>query len=181
MIAGLLLLCGSLILIFAARSFKDIRLNLALVLTACLFMGQATVMLNQVRVNQTAQSGPSGIVAQQGDPSDATQQQTPQSGSEQADSSAPVAWDQGGTLMSADLGQWRLGDYSDRLASAASLLKNLRQERLFTASIRSDQDYRPWAAALVACLEVSSSPDQSAVLELARTCTRDDGLKPYLQ
>lgn len=135
-------------------------------------------MLNQVRVNQIAQSG---AVAHQGAQSDAIQQKTSQSGSEQTERSAVMGWDQGGTLMSVPLGKWRLGDYSDRLASAASLLKNLRQERLFTASIRSDQDYRPWAAALVACLEATSASDQSAVLELARTCTREDGLKPYLQ
>lgn len=135
-------------------------------------------MLNQVRVNQTAQSG---TPSHQGDHSDSIQHKTAQSGLKQTESSAPVAWDQGGTLMSVDLGKWRLGDYSDRLASAASLLKNLRQERLFTASIRSDQDYRPWAAALVACLEATSASDQSAVLELARACTRNEALKPYLQ
>lgn len=173
-LAGVLLLCGSLILTFAARSFKDIRLNLALVLTACLFMGQGTIMLSQVRV---ANSAVPAVSATQSNPPDASVASVQTNNS----STGQTAWDQGGTLQGSQLGAWRLGEYTNRLASAAALLKTLRQERLFTASIRSEQDYRPWAAALVACLEASLARDDTPVIGLARDCTRSDGLKPYLQ
>jgi hypothetical protein len=163
LLAAVLIISGSLLLILAARSFKSIKANLALVLTAFLFLGQATVLLNQVRV--TVPAGAPAVDSQ---------------ASASSELPGQIAWDQGGTLTQAKLGKWRLGDYSDRLASAAALLKTLRQQRQFVASIRSEQDYRPWAAALVACLEASQAGDEAEVPGLARQCTQEHGLQKYL-
>lgn len=162
LLAALLMISGSILLIFSARSFKSIKANLALVLTSFLFLGQGTLMISQVRVKGSELAR----AAEPSPPPEAT----------------PVmsAWDQGGTLGQANLGQWRLGEYANRLASAAALIRVLRQERVFVASIRSEQEYRPWAAALVACLEASSAGDETPIPALARQCAQNNGLKPFL-
>lgn len=161
-LATVLLVSGSVLLILAVRRFEDLRINFGLGLTCLLFLGQGTSLLSQLggRVKQqvpaTAKAAPTG---------------TP----------APVSWDQGGTLQAASLDTWRQGSYDNRLASAADLLKDLRRQQLFAASIRSQQDYRPWAAALVACLEASPADLAEPVRQLAQACVADDGLRRYLR
>ncbi|MEZ0367800.1 MAG: hypothetical protein ACAI44_01800 [Candidatus Sericytochromatia bacterium] len=164
-LAAALLLSGSVLLIFAVRRFESIKVNLALSLTALLFLGQGTLLIGQVR---------SRIVSQQ------PVATAPAPDASASASASALAWDQGGTLQAATLDQWRLGDYTNRLASAADLLKTLRREQVFTASIRSEQEFQPWAAALVACLEASQAAYESPVLQLARQCSTDDGLRKYL-
>lgn len=163
-LAALLLLSGSVLLILAARRFESVKINLALGLTSMLFLGQGTLMIGQVRSRVQAQAP------------------APQASASSASASpeAPADWDQGGTLQNATLDKWRMGDYSDRLASAADLLKSLREQRLFNASIRSEQDYRPWAVALVACLEAGQAEYSTPVRQLAARCLEGEGLRRYM-
>lgn len=160
-LAAVLLLSGSVLLIVAVRRFADTRVNLALGLASLLFLGQGTLLIGQVnsRVKEANPSPPVSATA----------------------SASPTAqrWDQGGTLQRADLGTWRMGEYANRLASAADLLKDLRQQQLFTASIRSEEDYQPWSAALVACLEASRAEDKSPIRPLVEACLADDGLRRF--
>lgn len=161
-LAAALLLSGSVLLIVAVRRFEDTRVNLALGLTSLLFLGQGTLLIGQVnsRVKEAAPSSQTAPAAASASP-------------------ASQRWDQGGTLQNADLGTWRMGEYANRLASAADLLKALRQQQLFTASIRSEEDYQPWSAALVACLEASRAEDKSPIRPLVEACVADDGLRKF--
>lgn len=163
-LAAVLLLSGSVLLIVAVRRFEDLRINLALGLASLLFLSQGTLLIGQLSSRVKAAAPPTA------------------SPSSPTPSGSPVLrWDQGGSLQNAQLDQWRMGEYANRLASAADLLKALRQERLFTASIRSAEDYQPWSAALVACLEASQAAYTSPVKNLARTCVEDDGLRKYMK
>lgn len=90
-------------------------------------------------------------------------------------------WSTGGSLQKASFAQWRAATPANQLASAADLLKQLRREQIFGVSIRSEADYRPWALALVRCLEKQPSEAQQAVAIAARQCTSREGLKAYLR
>ncbi|MGV3525896.1 MAG: hypothetical protein ACO1RX_16855 [Candidatus Sericytochromatia bacterium] len=89
-------------------------------------------------------------------------------------------WSAGGNLQQASFEQWRAATPANQLASAADLLKQLRREQVFRASIRSESDYRPWALALVRCLAQHSEKGQQPVVVSARQCTANEGLKAYL-
>lgn len=158
------MLSGSLLLVFSARQFKDIRANLGVVLAALIFFVQATLMLNQLRLNSTE--------ASQSPVSEATLS----SAAGSAAQAEPAAKD----FRLLALGQWRLNTYAQRLDDAIALLKGLREQQIFKASIRSESEYQLWAAALVACLEAQAADAELMLVQLATRCTQDDGLKAYL-
>lgn len=158
-LAALLLLSGTALFLLAARSFRSLKINAGLGLTALLFFAQATVLLGQIKLPESMRKP------------------KPQASASAAPEAGSAGWDQGGTLQKASYEAWRMGTYADRLASAADLLKALRREQLFKASIRSEQDYQPWAAALVACLEAEGRggvKGETPVPDLARKCVAGD-------
>jgi len=99
-------------------------------------------------------------------------------------SSLPVVskpdWTQGGSLHDASLAHWRGGDYANQLATAYDWLQDFRQAQIFMPPIRSRQEYRPWAAALLACLAQSQAAEGQAARLLAEQCVHGQGLKAWL-
>lgn len=158
----MLLLAGTFLFVVSVKRFEDIRFNLGSAILAFVFVGQASAMLGRIQIKPEFQRANK----------DSTLHST-------ATVIPDLKWDQGGTLQNVTLDQWRMGTYSDRLASAADLLKELRQKQLFIASIRSQEDYRIWAVALVACFE-SKTDYQESVTILSQKCTKENGLKDYL-
>ena len=157
----MLLLAGTFLFVVSVKRFQDFRFNLGSALLAFVFVGQASSILGKIQIKP------------------AFQHTNKESASLSTATAVPdLRWDQGGTLQTATLDQWRMGTYSDRLASAADLLKELRQNHLFSASIRSQEDYRIWAVALVACFE-SQTDYQTSVIALAEQCVENNGLKDY--
>lgn len=63
--------------------------------------------------------------------------------------SAPHA----GHLHNATWQEWKSASVQNRLATATDYLQDLRKQGLFLARIRGVDEYRPWAAALVSCME----------------------------
>lgn len=158
----MLLLAGTFLFIVSVKRFEDIRFNLACAVLAFLFMAQASNMLSAIQLKPESQHSSTHPLA-----------------ASSAKTNSDLKWDQGGTLQNASLDQWRMESYENRLASAADLLKGLRQKQVFKASIRSPQDYRIWAVALVACFENQTNPQES-VSVLAQKCLENNGLNAYL-
>lgn len=158
----MLLLAGAFLFVVSVKRFEDVRFNLACVVLAFLFMAQASNILGTIQLKPESQ-----------------RRHAHQSDVPPVQAHSNLKWDQGGTLQTARLDQWRMGAYDNRLASAADLLKELRQKHIFKASIRSPQDYRIWAVALVACFE-NQTNTQEFVSVLAQKCVENKGLSTYL-
>ena len=92
------------------------------------------------------------------------------------------AWYQGGNLHSAPWQEWQMASEQNRLATAADYLKQARLKGLFTEKIRSLEEYRPWAAALLLCLAAESSQQKGPKPDvLAQQCIVQNKLHNYLK
>jgi hypothetical protein len=93
-----------------------------------------------------------------------------------------AVWYQGGNLQKATWQEWQKASEQNRLATAADYLKQARLNGLFTEKIRSIEEYRPWAAALLLCLDAESllqnGPKPQA---LVRQCLVQKKLHKYLK
>lgn len=70
--------------------------------------------------------------------------------------------------------EWQQLGASDQINRGRELLKKLRQEQLFLVSIRSEQEFTPWAVALQRCFLSSQSLPETAIQDLAVLCVEQD-------
>lgn len=93
---------------------------------------------------------------------------------------AQSLWYQGGSLHKAAWAEWQKASIRNRLATAADYLKTLREQGIFVARIRGLDEYRPWAAALVSCMEWEFTQQNGPQPEVvARECLSQNKIKRF--
>ncbi len=91
-------------------------------------------------------------------------------------------WYQGGSLHKATWAEWQKAPIQNRLATAADYLKTLREQGVFVARIRGLDEYRPWAAALVSCMEWEYAQQNGPQPEVvARECLSQNKIKRFFK
>jgi hypothetical protein len=91
-------------------------------------------------------------------------------------------WYQGGSLHKSTWAEWQKAPIQNRLATAADYLKTLREQGVFVARIRGLDEYRPWAAALVSCMEWEYAQQNGPQPEVvARECLNQNKIKRFFK
>ena len=89
---------------------------------------------------------------------------------------------QGGTLHKQSWSDWQNASIQNRLATATDYLKMARKQGLFLERIRGLDEYRPWAAALVSCMEWEYSIKNGPLPEaVARNCLDQQKLNQFFK
>ncbi len=91
-------------------------------------------------------------------------------------------WYQGGSLHKAAWEEWQKAPIQNRLATASDYLKTLRKQGVFVERIRGLDEYRPWAAALVSCMEWEYAQQNGPQPEVvARECLSQNKIKRFFK
>ncbi|MGE3725211.1 MAG: hypothetical protein AB7I41_06645 [Candidatus Sericytochromatia bacterium] len=99
-----------------------------------------------------------------------------------APSKLDLYWYQGGNLHRATWADWQKATIQNRLATATDYLKKLREQGIFVARIRGLDEYRPWAAALVDCMEWKYAQENGPQPEaMARACLSQHKIERFFK
>jgi len=77
-------------------------------------------------------------------------------------------------LFNMMLSEWLNFSSEQQLGIGIQTLKQMRQEHLFSVSIRSEQDFVPWALALNHCLLEERKSKDKRIYALAQLCVKQN-------